>query len=194
MAIAKGYSNLLAHANTAASTIVVGDALDVSKLNEGIIDILFGRTAVTAAGAGVIYLPQYSLDSSGNHWKDMHPGLVTQFAACESEAVTGTVNAGATVVTMGSTTNLLAGEWIYIKNGTLSNSEWRRIKSVSASTSVTVTDALDNAQTSSTVYDLAEHFCLWVNLRSIKRIRLIADGSLFTQAFDHVANLLYEKK
>lgn len=180
--------------NVSASTIWVSDAVDVSKFDEAILDILFGRTSITAAGAGVIYIPQYSLAASGNDWRDFHPGLVTQFAACESEAVTGTVAAGATAITMGSTANLLAGEWIYIKNGTLDNSEWRRIKSVSASVSVTVTDPIDNAQTSSTVYDVAENFTMWLNLKSIKRIRVIADGSLFTQAFDHLINLIYLQK
>ena len=180
--------------NVSASTIWVSDAVDVSRIEEGILDILFGRTATTAAGAGVIYIPQYSPDASGNNWRDLHPGLVTQFAACESEAVTGTVAAGATAITMSSTTNLTAGEWIYIKNGTLDNSEWRRIKSVSASVSVTVTDPIDNAQTSSTVYDLAENFTLWVNLRGIRRLRVVADGSSFTQAFDHLINLIYRQK
>ncbi|MFZ7154014.1 MAG: hypothetical protein ACO1HP_09575 [Bacteroidota bacterium] len=179
--------------NVSASTLWVSDAVDVSRIEEAVLDILFGRTATTAAGAGVIYKPQYSPDASGNNWRDLHPGLVTQFAACESEAVTGTVNAGATALTMSSTTNLLTGEWIYVKNGTLDNSEWRIIKSVNASVSVVV-DALDNAQTSSTVYDLAEHFSLWMNLRSVRRIRVVADGSLFTQAFDHLINLIYRQK
>lgn len=193
-AIAINSSGQTGNENVSASTIWVSDPIDVSKLNEGVLDILFGRTAVTAAGAGVIFKAQYSLAATGNLWRDYHPGLVTQFAACESEAVTGTVAAGATAITMSSTTNLTAGEWIYIKNGTLDNSEWRIIKSVSASTSVTVADAIDNAQTSSTVYDLAENFAMWMNLRSIKRIRVIADGSLFTQAFDININLLYEQK
>ena len=84
---------------------------------------------------------------------------------------------------MASTTNLAANDIIYIDNGTIANSEWGRIKSVSTNVSVTIEDNLVNAQTGATIYDGAEVFVANLNLQSVGRIRVVVDGSSFTQAF-----------
>jgi hypothetical protein len=97
--------------------------------------------------------------------------------------VSGTVAAGATAITVASTTNLAAGDLIFIDNGTIGNSEWARIKSISLNTSVTVEDALVNAATGCTIYDSAEIYAPVAIPEGAARIRCVVDGSLFTQAF-----------
>jgi hypothetical protein len=102
--------------------------------------------------------------------------------AAESEAVSGTANAGQNVLGAASTTNLVVGDTIFIDNSTIGNSEWGRIKSVSANTSVTIEDNLVNAQTGSTMYDQGEFFSGQINLENVLRLRLVVDASGSGQA------------
>lgn len=101
----------------------------------------------------------------------------------EAEAVSGVVAAGTNVITVASTTNLAAGDLIYIDNTTIANSEWGRIKSIVLNTSVTIEDNLVNAQTDATLYDTAEIYNAVAIPEGAIRIRCVVDGSLFTQAF-----------
>lgn len=174
---------LLAIQSVAASTVVMSSAFDVSGKLGGLIHVRFGRRSATAAGAGVnIRLESSSAASGDNTWFPFAI-FTTAFAACEAEALTGTVSSGQKVLTLASTTNLTAQDVIFIDNGTIANSEWGRIKSISANTSVTIEDNLVNAQTSSTIYDAAEIYSPVAFPEGSVRIRAVIDGSLFTQAF-----------
>jgi hypothetical protein len=176
-------TSVLSLQSVAASSVALGSAIDVSGKLAGTVFIHFGRRSATAAGAGVNFRIEASSKSSGDgHWYPLAT-ITTAFAACEAEAVSGTVNSGTNVITVASTTNLTAGDFIYIDNGTIANSEWGRIKSIVANTSVTIEDNLVNAQTGATMYDTAEVYALQLDLLAVGRIRLVADGSLFTQAF-----------
>lgn len=181
---------LLAIQSVAASSVAISSAFDVSGKLGGIIHVRFGRRSATAAGAGVnIRLESSHATSGDNSW---YPFAVftTAFAACEGEAVSGTVSSGTNVITVASTTNLVAGDIIFIDNGTIANSEWGRIKSIVANTSVTIEDNLVNAQTGATMYDAAEIFTPITIPEGCVRIRAVADGALFTQAFAINVNLI----
>lgn len=178
----KTLGTLYALASTAASSVSLGTALDVSTKMGGLVYVRFGRRAATAAGAGCnIRLEASHSATVDNSW---YPFAIftTAFAACEAEAVSGVVAAGATAVTVAATANLTAGDLIFIDNGTIGNSEWARIKSVVLNTSVTVEDALVNAATGCTIYDAAEIYAPVAIPEGAARIRLVVDGSLFTQA------------
>lgn len=176
-------STLLALQSVAASSVVLGSATDVSGKMGGLVFVRFGRRSATAAGAGANLRVEASFASSGdNTWMPLVI-FTTAFAACEAEAVSGTVNSGTTVITVASTTNLTAGDIIFIDNGTIANSEWGRVKSISANTSVTIEDNLVNAQTGATLYDTAEIYSPVQIPKEAMRIRFVADGSAFTQAF-----------
>jgi len=103
------------------------------------------------------------------------------------QAVNGTVAAGATVITIADTTGFVAGDVIFIEHTTPANSEWARIKSISAGVSVTIEEALINAQTGATVFDQAEIYApVSVDLKGLAgagRVRVVADGSGGGQAF-----------
>ena len=179
----KSVGTLFALASTAASSVALSSALDVSTAMGGLVYVRFGRRSATAAGAGVnIRLEASHATSGDNSWYPFAQ-YVTAFAACEAEALTGTVAAAQAVLTLASTTNLTAGDLIFIDNGTIANSQWGRIKSVVANTSVTIEDNLVNAQTGATIYDAAEIYTPAEIPAGAMRIRLVADGSLFTQAF-----------
>lgn len=174
---------LLSLQTVSANGVAIGSALDVSTLLAATIYIHFGREAETAAGAGVNIRIEASSRASGEgHWYPVAP-FTTQFAAVNGEAVSGTEAIGQTVISVASTTGLAAGDIIFFFNGTIGNSEWHRIKSISTNASVTLEDAIVFAQTGATLYDGAEMYVAQIDLSGIKRLRAVADGSLFTQAF-----------
>lgn len=176
--------------SVALSSVLISSAIDVSTKIAGSLFIHFGRRSATAAGAGVrIRIEASSKSSADGHWYPLAM-FETNFAAVESEAVSGTVNAGTNVITVASTTNLAANDIIFIDNGTIGNSEWGRIKSISTNTSVTIEDNLVNAQTGATIYDGAEMYVANLKLESIGRLRVVADGSSFTQAFAIEAHII----
>lgn len=181
---------LLALQSVAASSVVVGSPADVSTKLSGLIQARFGRRSASAAGAGANIRIESSRSASGdNSWFPLAV-LTTAFAACEAEAVSGTVAAGTNVITVASTTNLVIGDVVFIDNSTIGNSEWGRIKSIVTNTSVTIEDNLVNAQTGSTLYDAAEIYSPIAIPAGCVRIRAVDDGSLFTQAHAIEVNLI----
>lgn len=181
-------TSLLSLQEIAANGVVVGTAKGIMHDASACkIWIRFGRRAATALTASINFRVETSPDSSGNTWNP-HVTLSTQLgASVADQAVNGTVAAGATVITMADTTGFVAGDIIYIENSTVANSEWARIKSISAGVSVTVEEALINAQTGSTVFDQAEIYApVSVDLKGLAgagRIRVVVDGSGGGQAF-----------
>lgn len=176
-------TSVLSLQSVAASTVLLSSAVDVSTKLAATLFIHFGRRSATAAGAGVNIRIEASAKSSGDGYWFPLAIFTTAFAAVEAEAVSGTVSSGTNVITVASTTNLAAGDIIFIDNGTIANSEWGRVKSIVANTSVTIEDNLVNAQTGATMYDSAEMYACQLDLTGISRIRVVADGALFTQAF-----------
>lgn len=178
----KTTGTLYALASTAASSVSISSTLDVSAMMAVMVYVRFGRRSATAAGAGANLRIEASHATSGdNSWFPVAV-FTTTFAACETEAVSGTVNSGTNVITVASTTNLAAGDLIFSDNGTIGNSEWGRIKSIVSNTSVTIEDNLVNAQTGATLYDSAEIYAPVAIPSAAVRIRFVHDGSLFTQA------------
>lgn len=175
-------TSLLSLQSLASNSVVISSAQDVSSKLAATVFIHFGRRAAAALTEGVEFRVEASSKSSGDgHW---YPLAIfkTAVAASEAEAVSGTVASGTNVITVASTTNLVAGDFVYIDNGTIANSEWGRVKSIVANTSITIEDNLVNAQTGSNIYDQAEVFVAQLDLTAIGRIRLVADGRNTGQA------------
>lgn len=166
----------------ASNTVVTSSAVDVSTKFGATIFIHFGHRTASALTSGVEFRVEASAKSSGDGFWWPLASFKTQVTAAEAEAVSGTVSSGTNVITVASTTNLAVGDIIYIDNGTIGNSEWGRIKSVSTNTSVTIEDNLVNAQTGATIYDQAEMFVAQLDLTSVVRLRVVADGSNTGQA------------
>lgn len=183
-------TSVMALQTVSASSVAISTPVSTGNALGATIFIHFGREAETAAGAGVNIRIEASSKSSGEgHWYPLCI-FTTGFAACSGEAVSGTEAAGQTVISVASTTGLTAGDIIFFFNGTIANSEWHRIKSIVAATSVTLEDALVNAQTGSTFYDSAEMFVAQLDLTAVSRLRIVADGSAFTQAFAIEADMI----
>jgi hypothetical protein len=183
-------TSVLSLQSVASATVLISSDIDVSTKIAVTICIHFGRRATTALTVGCKFRIEASPKTSGTgHWYPVAE-FQSLVAASESEAVTGTVNASQNVVTMSSTTNLVAGDVLYIDNSTIANSEWHRIKSVSGGVSVTLEDNLVNAQTGSTVYDQGEMFLARIDVAAIKRMRLVVDNTGTGQAIAVEADMV----
>jgi hypothetical protein len=181
---------LLALQSVAANAVVISSAQDVSTKLAACIFIHFGRRAATALTQAVEFRIEASSKASGDgHWYPL-ARFVTQSAAAEAEAVSGTVNAGTNVVTVASTSNLTEADLVFIDNSTIANSEWGRIKDIATNTSITLEENLANAQTGSTIYDSAEMFVAQLDLSAISRIRLVVDADNSGQAIAVEAHMV----
>lgn len=175
-------SALISLQSIAAATVVISSELDVSSKFAAQLFIHFGRRAVTALTVGANFRLEGSAKASGDgHWFPLF-NFTTDIATSETEAVSGTVNAGTNVITVAATANLAAGDIIFIDNGTIGNSEWGRVKSIVTNTSITIEDNLVNAQTGATIFDQAQIVSALIDLSGVKRIRMVVDNSGTGQA------------
>lgn len=181
---------LLSLQSVASNTVVISSEVNVAVIFAAAIGIHFGRRATTALTVGAKFRVEGATKSSGDGYWFPLAEFQSNIALAESEAVSGTVSAGTNVVTVASTTNLVVGDLIYIDNSTIANSEWGRIKAVSANVSVTLEDNLRNAQTGSTIYDQGEFFYAQIDLSTVTRLRLVADCSGTGQAVAVEAQLV----
>jgi len=173
----------LLNVQVAASTDSAGSAFNCSTSIGGIIGVRFAGRAATASTASAKIRLEFSKSTTlDNSWFPFSE-IASNFPTREVEAVTGTVAAGATTITVASTTNLVVGGIIYIDNGSAATSEWARIKSLVANTSITVEDPLVNAATGGTIYNGAEIYAGIELPSGALRVRAFADGSLYTQAY-----------
>jgi len=174
--------SLLPLQSLASNSVAISSAVDVSTKLAATIFIHFGRRTASALTEGVEFRIEASAKSSGDGFWWPVASFKTAIATAESEAVSGTVSSGTNVITVASTTNLVAGGLVYIDNGTIGNSEWGRVKSISLNTSITIEDNLLNAQTGATIYNQAEYYVAQLDLTAVGRIRIVADGRNSGQA------------
>jgi len=162
----------------AAGSVIVSSVQTVTTKFAAQFGIHLGRDDTGGAlPQGIAFRIEGSMKSSGDDQWFPLAEYTSGTATPEAEALTGTEAAGSTVLEVASTTNLAANDIILIKNTTIANSEWARIKSIVANVSITVIDGITNTQTGSTVYDQAEFWSPVIDLLNMTRIRLVVDGS-----------------
>lgn len=169
----------------AANGVVVGSGQALVYAKNAVIGIWFGRRSATASTGPVKIRIEGNNTYAGStgYWTPITT-YTTDYAAVEAEAVSGTANAGATTINVSSTANLAVGDIVYFDNGTAGNSEWHRIKSIVTNTSITLEEALSNAQTGSTIYNGAEITTTGaIDVFGYYYIRVVVDGALFTQNY-----------
>lgn len=171
-------TSVLSLQTVTSGSVAISSAIDVSTKIAATLFVHFGREATTALTVGTqIRIEASSEASGGGYWYPLFI-YTSDVATSETEAVTGTVSSGTNVITVASTTNLTAGDIIFIQNGTIGNSEWGRIKSIVTNTSVTIEDNLANAQTGSTLFDQAQIFrAVEINCRALTRLRVVVDNT-----------------
>ena len=186
MALTKsGKVTLYAIASTASNTIDEGSAVDVSTYYHATGRVLMGRGTGTAFTTGPTIIIQGSAVTSGsvaaNDWINLAEHQMAVGASIGSQAVSGTEAAGQTTITLAAGTNFAAGDYVFIHNSTIGNSEWRYVQSVSGA-DIVVNEAIVNAATGGTVRDQAETFPFDLNLVGINALRLVVNGAGSGQA------------
>jgi len=184
MALTKVTSvTLLGIVSVASNSFAVGSAIDVSTYYGADLRIRMGRGTGTAFTTSPIARVQatYLTSPTANDWVTVAEFQPAVGATIGSQAVSGTEAAGQTVVTLAAGTNFAAGDFVFFHNGTIGNSEWCRVNSVSGA-DLTLQEGLVFAQTGATCRDQAEEYHLSLDLTSIQKIRLVVDANSSGQA------------
>ena len=163
---------LLAHQEITHPANVVGTPVSCAGWLAVQITAWLANIEVTANATGVTFIIQGSIEASGNDWIDLlrFTGSTT---AAETEVFTATEPIGETVLAVASTTNLVVGDLIYLKDDTgVAESEWAEIVAVATNASVTIMDGLITAKVANDdIYDQAQRFSTLVLCEGLKRIR-----------------------
>ena len=178
------WRTLYAIASTASNTVDEGSALDVSDLYDGLVHIQMGRgtgTAFTVAPKIMLQWTGVNNAPTADDWATEVTFQPALGASIGSQAVSGTEAAGQTVVTLAAGTNFAAGDYVFFHNTTIGNSEWCRVQSVSGA-DLTLSEAIVNAQTSSTCRDQAEEWSYYMPLLGAQKLRIVVDGAGSGQA------------
>lgn len=176
-------TSLLAIVSTASASVTVGSAVDVSTWYAAHVKIRLGRGTGTAftRGPSVRLEVSYLASPTADDWTVVAEFQMAIGASIGSQAVSGTEAAGQTVVTLAAGTNFAAGDYVFFHNGTLANSEWSRVVSVS-SADLTLEEGIVNAQTGATCRDQAEQYVAFLDLTSIQQLRVVVDAQGSGQA------------
>jgi hypothetical protein len=188
-AVTKTIAQIDEWAATADQAIREGATTDVSSYYDVVMHIDVALTSTTGHSGTKIEV-QISSNTTGNEdWTTWSEFLGPQGTA-NTEAVSGTESAGATVIECASTTGLYddaGARWIFFKNGTVANSEMGYQISYVSNTSITVQDGITNAQTSSTMSDIAATYKVRLPFSAI-RVRVIFDNT-----FDATASEIHTR-
>ena len=174
-------TSLLSLQTIATATVVIGSASDVSTKLSATVFVHTGRTATAALTNGLKIRIEGSAKSSLNGFWFSLAEFVTGVAASTTTATltTGTT-AGDIILPMTTTAGIVIGDKVYIREaGAETNSEFGRVKLVTANTSVTIEDGtlFNHTITTTLVWSQAEFFTAQFDLSSIGRIRVVADAA-----------------
>ena len=165
-------------ANVAQNSVREGATTDVSGAYDVILYIDVALTSAVAHTGTKIDVQISSATSGDEDWTTL-TAFIGPTGTPNSEAVSGTESAGATVIECASTTGTYDDDetrFIYFKNSTIANSELGYLVSHVANTSVTIQDGITNAQTGSTMWDIAKRYVVQIPLSAV-RVRVIYDNT-----------------
>jgi hypothetical protein len=174
MALTKSSAALDAIFSLASAAISKGAAGDISTAYHATIGIWYAPTATTANTLGASAIIQVNPSATAeDKWLDY---TIVGFGNTTSAVPVITVStstAGNAVLNMsGTPTGLVAGDKVFIKNGTLANSEFGQILSV-ATNDLTMMDAITRDQDGSVLSDQAEFKTVQISALSYSRIRVM---------------------
>jgi len=143
----------------------------------------FASRSTSSGTAGVNFNIQGAVNDPpvAGKW-DRLATLTTGFAAANTQT-TGTEAAGSTVIEFGTTTGFVVNGYVFFANGTVANGEWHEIKTVTAATSITLKEAIVNAQSTVAIYTQGQILTAIVDVSTYNDIRIEVDGLARTQNY-----------
>lgn len=181
-AIAKTQGTSLVSLQTLASAaVVLGAAQDVSTKLAATVFIHIGRTIATALTNGVKARIEASAKGSlDGYWFTLAEFITALTVSSTTATLTTGTNAGDTVMPMTATAGIVIGDKVYIREaGAETNSEFGRVKLVTANTSITLEDGALFAHTVTTtkIWSQAEFFSVQLDLTAVGRLRVVFDAA-----------------
>lgn len=173
-------TSLVAWQDIATANVIVGSAVDVSTKWAGAFSIRLGRrsgSAFTANWPNVRI--EGSLSTSGNNsWIPIYTYQMSLGASIANTTCSGAISAGASTFSVNGSTNIAAGDVLFIGHTTLTaNYELARVKSVVGNL-ITPEEALTNAHDNTApVTDQAEMVFPSLDLTCYNRVRAVVDNA-----------------
>lgn len=174
-------TSLISLQTLASGAVVLGAAQDVSTKLAATIFIHHGRTIATALTNGVKFRIEGSAKSTlDGFWFTLAEFVTALTVSTTTATLTTGTTAADTTLPMTSTAGIVIGDIVYIREaGAETNSEFGRVKTVNANTSVVIEDGTlyNHTVTSTLVWSKAEFFTAQIDLTAIGRIRVVADAA-----------------
>lgn len=174
-------TSLISLQTLASAAVILGSPVDVSTKIGATVFIHHGRTIATALTNGVKYRIEASAKSSlDGYWFSLAEFISNVTVSTTTATLTTGTTAGTTTLPMTTTTGIVIGDKVYIREaGGETNSEFGRVKLVTASTSIDIEDGtlFNHTITTTKVWSQAEFFVAQLDLTSIGRIRVVADAA-----------------
>lgn len=168
-------TSLISLQQLANNSFVQSSAQDVSTKFSATVFIHLGRDVGNALTLPVNIRIMASAQSSGNsEWYTLAAFQSAVAAAATNALAASGNNAGVTTLTATANWVTADGSLVFIKNGTLANSEFVRAGAHST-TSLPILDATTNAQNSSNAFDQAQEFIAQLDLTAVGRIKVEID-------------------
>lgn len=151
--------------------------IDVTNYKHALIFIDHGPISTTTPAAGTEYRIEVSSETSvDSGWRDLvtfRSGITVSIPKDLSA-----LPAGTNVVLLATTPGYTPPECVFIKNATLSKSEWAEVVQVDEDVSLTLEDPVTNTQTSSSMYSQAFTFTAKVDLGDVQRLRVYCNNGI----------------
>lgn len=135
--------------------------------------------ASASVGQGTEYVIQVSEKATGdNAWRTLasFTAIITAPSAIATDAEEAV---GQTVIECGATVPAV-GDIVFFKNATIANSEWSNViarVTTGGSETFTIEDGLTNVQAAGTYYTQGEQFVVTIDVKSIKRLRVVCNNT-----------------
>jgi len=181
---------VLAHAAVVHPTTVVGSS--ISCLTKRAVTILMYHGYVEATpdtnpGKSLVQVrPDDGAGSVNEHWVTVVE-LAAKGTNPDTEAMTATEPAAETVLACASTTGFAVEDELYIQHTTLASSEWAKLRTFAANTSITLIDGLTTQQDStSVIWNDASKFVVSLDLNGMESFRVVWTHEGATGANGHI--------
>jgi hypothetical protein len=170
-----GGTVLLSHQAVTHPDTIVGDAQDVSTKFKVRVYCYHSSVEAAANTNPGSFLIMTSPVASGDEDWAIEVKFDAQVSTADTEALSGSESAGATVLEVASTTGFVAGDNLYIQDtGTVADGEWNRCQEIVTNTSINLIFGLTNAKDSAdVVWNDAEVFTADIDVADAIRLRVV---------------------
>lgn len=172
-----GGADLYAITSVTSNTVSVGAGVSVATYYAVDVRVRMGRGTGSAFTTAPIIRIEKSVYASPalDQWTPVCQFQPALGATIGSQAVSGTSNAGDGTLVLAAGTNFAAGDYVFIQNTTIGNSEWVHVTSISSAT-LTLWSNLVRAQTSATARNQAEEYQALIDCVGVQQLRVVVDA------------------